>query len=933
MGALIIDSRTIEHRTDQLWHSVLFSILGAVVFGILAYASIEYTRGEGRIAAVWIPNALALAFLLRVRLRYEPIFFAGLAVGNIGANLLAHDTLMRAAGLAACNTTEIAVALLLIRKLCGERPQMAEIDHLMRLVLGAAIVAPMISGFLAVLVLDNGQVSAASIWIKWVVSDGLGVAIVTPVALIFHDAWNARRRPTRSEALEWGLLTLAGTVFTTMIFYQTQFPLLFLIAPVVLAHAFRLGLLGTAFSVTQVATIATLFTAAGKGPINLVGLPMTWELIILQAFIASSFFLGLPVAAVLTGRDRLMEQLNTGRRELALLADNVTDAVLRFDIKGLCTYASRSVEEVLGVPSADFIGKRPSEGVHPDDRERILAVENALLSGENDKHRFTYRRMADDEHGNPVFIEADCAIARHAKTGDNEGIVVSARDITERVELERLLVRARRHAENAAHAKSEFLANMSHEIRTPMNGVLGFAELILQTDLGKEQRRHAELIVQSGRSMMLLLNDILDLSKIEAGQVVIDPQPIELDALVEECAALHRASAEKKGLQIDFHSADKALWVLTDGLRLRQIILNLVGNAVKFTEYGSITVGLTANTEHFSVTVSDTGIGISEERIERIFHPFEQGENDTSRRYGGTGLGLSISRQLAELLGGTLDVDSTPGKGTKFTLRIPLVDAEELTQPSDPTELIEPDQLPQASRILLAEDHDVNRLLVTEMLERCGQKVTIAHDGTEAVGAVLDAHMRDKPYDLVLMDIQMPGCDGYAATRAIRSEGIRGDMLPIIALTANAFAEDIAAARDAGMQAHLAKPLVFSELVGALQRWLPTRIVEQELPAAPDTQVSNHETGSSRHSPALLERWQARRSEAIDAVNEALRTGRLTGFEGDKLAQLVHKLAGTAGMFGEEVLGERAAAFERALRSGVEHEVREELARDLLEAA
>ncbi|MEP5936750.1 MAG: ATP-binding protein [Erythrobacter sp.] len=522
-------------------------------------------------------------------------------------------------------------------------------------------------------------------------------------------------------------------------------------------------------------------------------------------------------------------------------------------------------------------------------------------------------------------------------------MVVSARDVTERVELELLLTRSRRHAENAAQAKSEFLANMSHEIRTPMNGVLGFAELMMQSELDDQQQRHAELIVQSGRSMMLLLNDILDLSKIEAGQINIDSGPVDLHSLVGECADLHRASAEKKDITLTFESLDEKLWVQTDGLRLRQIILNLVGNAVKFTEEGEITVSYAAQADQFSVCVKDTGIGISAERLGRIFDPFEQGENDTSRRFGGTGLGLSISRQLAELLGGFLDVDSSPGLGTRFTLTLPLIEAAHGAFREDEPKISEPETLPQSSRILLAEDHDVNRLLVTSMLERCGQHVSIAHDGNEAVAMVLESYLREEPYDLVLMDVQMPGCDGYAATRAIRTEGIRGDVLPIIALTANAFPEDIAAAKDSGMQAHLSKPLSFSQLVGALQRWLPIKIVEEEgrlftesrTEADPEGNVHEFDAkaGKASHSPALIERWQERRREALQAVDTAVRQGRLTGCEGDDLARLVHKLAGTAGMFGEEELGDRAAAFERALRSEVDAEIRAKLAMDLLEAA
>jgi signal transduction histidine kinase/DNA-binding NarL/FixJ family response regulator len=566
-----------------------------------------------------------------------------------------------------------------------------------------------------------------------------------------------------------------------------------------------------------------------------------------------------------------------------------------------------------------------------------------LITGKSEKERVTYRRLGDAPDGTPVFLEADAAVVRNPNTWEAEGIVVATRDVTERVELELLLTRARRHAENAARAKSEFLANMSHEIRTPMNGMLGFAELLLQGDLAQDQRRFADMIVQSGRSMMMLLNDVLDLSKIESGQFAIDPAPVDLHATLAECAALHRIGAEKKGLTLEFErlcsdaagKGDRELphpWVLTDGLRLRQIVLNLIGNAVKFTEAGHIRLSYAVAADEVCICVSDSGIGISPARLETIFEPFTQGEADTDRRFGGTGLGLSISRQLAKLLGGRVEVESTPGIGSRFTLKLPanLVAPE---RPSPAPEPVVPVDLPRASRILLAEDHDINRMLVTEMLERCGQDVTVAQDGNEAIAMVIEAIMRGRPFDLVLMDVQMPDCDGYTAARAIRAEGIGPGLLPIIALTANAFPEDIAAARAAGMQAHLAKPVVLADLARALQRWLPTRIIESA--ASSPSPAARNRSSALAMSPRLVARWQKRRHEAVEAVRSALTCGAAaaTPDTADSRAQLitlVHKLAGTAALFGEPDLGDCAAALENALTHGEGNASVEALANDLL---
>ncbi|MEM6267421.1 MAG: ATP-binding protein, partial [Pseudomonadota bacterium] len=735
---------------------------------------------------------------------------------------------------------------------------------------------------------------------------------------------------------------------------------------------FRLGSLGTALFVVGVAVIATGMTWSGLGPIAEATSSRTVQTHLIQGFVAANFLTGLPVAAILAGRARIVQELETGKRQLDILADNISDAVLHYDLDGICTYASPSVRDVLGEPPARCIGARFSDNMHEDARERIMRAERQLLSGSSQNERFTYRRFRDSEDGTPVFIEAECAIVTNGRNGVRDGIVVAARDVTERVELELLLTRARRHAENAARAKSEFLANMSHEIRTPMNGVLGFAELMLQGELDPDQRRQTELIVQSGRSMMMLLNDVLDLSRIEAGQMVIDNAPVDLEATLAECTALHRPSAEKKGVDLQFELAPSDIasasdkragegthskpWIMTDALRLRQIVLNLIGNAVKFTEHGRIEVTYRLVDSEFVVDVLDTGIGISPNRLETIFRPFTQGESDTARRFGGTGLGLSISRQLADLLGGKITVESEPGEGSRFTLTLPAIHARPEQRPLPPPEPISPEDLPHHARILLAEDHDVNRMLVREMLERCGQSVAIAHDGNEAISMVIDSIMRGSPYDLVLMDMQMPGCDGYAATRAIRAEGITPDILPIVALTANAFPEDIAAASDAGMQAHLAKPLVFADLARVLQRWLPTRIIEAEAdqdtldPSDVDEQgpdqsevvdllhAAREHNGSplrpkanpKAHSPALIRRWITRREEAIEAVRAALANGILNSDSDnadarEALAKLVHKLAGTAGMFGEPELGDQAAAFESAVRMELDGKVQEAL--------
>ncbi len=489
-------------------------------------------------------------------------------------------------------------------------------------------------------------------------------------------------------------------------------------------------------------------------------------------------------------------------------------------------------------------------------------------------------------------------------------------DIAARKALEHQLDQARRKAEAAGDAKSSFLAHMSHEIRTPMNGVIGFTRLMLDGELSDEQRRHAELIADSGRAMMRLLNDILDLSKIEAGHLRVTAEPFDLPHAIRASAKLMAPAVRQKGLRFECSVADDVpATVIGDGLRLRQILVNLIGNATKFTSEGSVLVSAQVRGTMVRIEVADTGIGIAPERQAAIFQRFVQADDGITPRYGGTGLGLAISTQLAQLMGGTLDVDSAPERGSRFILSIPL----RLARPSrDAADLAEPNMvaLPEhrALRILVAEDHDVNQMLIRELLERRGHSIEMVDDGAAAVAAVDASRASGQPYDLVLMDMQMPVMDGIEATRTIRATGTDAAALPILALTANAYADDIAACLSAGMQAHLTKPLDDAGLDAAIRRWARSD-------GAPKT------GGAGRFSPALRERYAARRAELIDHIAALSAAERLSDGDVAGLHAMLHKFLGSAMMFGDERLATEARRLEDAL-GAVARSGRIELLRD-----
>ncbi|WP_294358357.1 PAS domain S-box protein [uncultured Sphingomonas sp.] len=516
--------------------------------------------------------------------------------------------------------------------------------------------------------------------------------------------------------------------------------------------------------------------------------------------------------------------LADSENQLRLLASNATDAVFRLTLDGTCLYASPSVRDVIGAPPEQLLGASMLSRFHPDDDAIVRSAYQDLARGIIDKMVVSYRSEPVDRPGTWRWLEANCGLVRNPATGAAQEIIISIRDVTGRKELELQLAAARDAAEIAGAAKATFLANMSHEIRTPMNGVIGATELLLDGKLEPAQRARVQVIADSGRAMMRLLNDILDLSKIDAGQMQIAAEPVDLRHALRGCAKLMAPLAEQKSLTLTCEVADAVpARVEGDGLRLRQIVLNLLGNAVKFTDAGSVALRANAVSDDdgawLEIEVRDTGIGIDPARHAAIFDKFTQSDTSTARRFGGSGLGLAIGAQLARLMRGSLRLESVPGEGSSFVLRVPLIAAEAATTPA-----VAPLALPARGgspdiRVLLAEDHEINQMLASAMLERLGARCVVAADGAAAVAAVAEAQAAGDPFALVLMDMQMPEVDGLEATRRLRAAGHAPETLPIVALTANAYADDIDLCLAAGMQAHLAKPLRLAELQQVLDRW------------------------------------------------------------------------------------------------------------------
>lgn len=592
--------------------------------------------------------------------------------------------------------------------------------------------------------------------------------------------------------------------------------------------------------------------------------------------------------------------------------ESFQDVYYRTDREGRFTILSPSLREVLGYSPLEALSYRIEDFYwQPEQHDELRSA----LRKQGELRNFETQLRHHDGYPVSVLINA-----RRTRFG-TEGI---ARDITEIRRIQDDLRLAKEQAEAASEAKTQFLANMSHELRTPMNGIIGMIDLLSQTPLSGEQADYVDTLGTSSEALMTILNDILDLSKIQAGKMRLNEAPLMLEPLLDRLRALFLYRANQKNLRFTCHLAPGTpATVITDETRLLQILANLIANAIKFTAQGTVSVVVSSARAEGDVhtlrfAVQDSGIGISAADAARLFTSFTQLDTTPSKAYGGTGLGLAISKELAELLGGNIGVVSDAGEGSIFwftiSCRVPAQAAALPALPDSEPALVVAALTGPAPRVLLVDDNVINQKVAARLLAKLNCEVDIASDGYEAITR---ATAPGAAYQIILMDIQMPGLDGIAATRAIKAQ-LGPASPPIIAMTAYSMPDDAARFVEAGLDDYLAKPVKHQMLAQMLARWVEGPKTEAPAPAAPtppptivDPEVLKQllQLGGEEFTAELYGEFI---EETTDLLNQINTHWQATDLE--KLHPLLHQLKGTAGTLGLTKLATQALALEKAIK-------------------
>ncbi|WP_269715488.1 sensor histidine kinase [Caulobacter sp. NIBR2454] len=646
--------------------AVTWTLVAFLASAACTGASLAFAREAGQFAAIWPANAVILALMLRAPRPFRLWMIVAGYVGMVAASsALAAWALGDAAVLYSANVVELLLCLAVLERMAPRGLDFTRGRDLL-LFCGLTMLAPAVSASLSVLAVSvMGLPASPWSWMIWFARNLMGLLVVTPALLMISPR---RMRTRRRRSWRWGDVLVGALLLAVLaaVFSQSRYPLLFLIPPALVLVAFRRGAFGGALGLLVTAAVSMSATVAQSGPIMLIPGSLTIRVLVLQGFLIAMAASTLPVAAALARQRRLMISLKKARsradrhrreaeaseRRYRLMADNATDMIVRYAPSGRILFVSPASLQVQGYAPDALIGRFLQDFIHPDDMQRLIENARRLMASEEAERRpIEFRsRMPDGEWH---WFETNPSVRRDDQGAPVEFIDVM-RNITARKEAEAELAAARAAAGQAAIAKADFLGAMNHELRTPLTSIIGFSDLLVESEaLPAAEHRYAECVRLAAGNLFGLINDILDFSRIDSGSLRLEPEVVSPTDLFAETIALVEEAARAKGLDLRLNIDPSATApVMVDPQRLRQITLNFLANAVKFTLQGAVTLTVSRVDGLLRVEVADTGPGVDENQRAALFERFSQGDNSRTRSHGGTGLGLAICRGLALAMGG-----------------------------------------------------------------------------------------------------------------------------------------------------------------------------------------------------------------------------------------------------------------------------------------
>ena len=828
-----VKKEPIQGRVSLKNDLFLLGLFGLVYF-FAHQIAFFFPDSKQLIMLIWPAGGVSLtAFLLLRKKLWPAMAITFFLLGISDDYFIAGRSIMTAIGYMTANMVESILIASLIRYFSKDFQNFSRIKEVILLIVGAFVVNAFSACIGALTSFFVKGVSFTESWMSWYISDGLGILVVAPFITVWFSNLKNLFKDVKIRIVIEGIICLTvWIVLTHLIFYPAdpkvmEFHPYFLVSLLVWP-SIRFGIKGTTIALLVLFVMAILSPSIQNGPSPWAGHEidtLTSRLIELQIFLAFLSIVGYLLSSSyenLFQTEKLLreknnqliisqEQLEKRKKAYKDVVETTSDLITIVNSDGIISYVNYASTHFFGLSPEECIGRSAFDFIHPDDKNFTKNNFDEWKRSGNERFSFENRQV----HVSGSVINALWNI--HIERKNNEIIKITsiARDITELKKFEEELLLAKEKAIESDQLKSAFLANMSHEIRTPMNGILGFSQRLGQLDLPESKRKHyIDIIHNSGKQLISIIDDLIDISKIEANQLSIVITPVNVCEILNELETIFasRMALKNNVLKLNLAKLEENCSVLTDENRLRQILINLIGNAFKFTNNGVIQYGFEIKNNFIEFYVTDTGIGIPKEMQDKVFNRFTQVETEYSKIVGGTGLGLAISKSLVELLGGSIWLESEPAKGSTFFFTIPFKSS---TKPIKPNTDNTPELNPKLNEnlILIAEDEDDNYFYLSELLSDAKIRTIHARNGKEAVQLV----HQNKSITLVLMDLKMPLMNGIEATKEIKS--FRPD-LPIIAQTAYAQSSDRDKAIDAGCDDYLSKPIFEDKLFQILKNYI-----------------------------------------------------------------------------------------------------------------